>query len=156
MPRPCVPSHTSGPCHAQAAPERRPCSRFRPPRPALEPVQAAHCPGLPFRQLGFRLFSVPGPVWPEMWGEAYRAAGEGAGVEKANRNERPAGRGEGAREEALCSHALFSSPTGLVTNLGHSPTLTSEVTPSPHRVAKGRFNKSEGTRHVRGLGAGGR
>lgn len=119
----------------------------------MQPVQAAAARPEPragstvqasIPSAGFsRLFSVPGPAWPEMWGEAHRAAGEGAGVEEANRNERPAGRGEGAREEALSQAALFSSPTGP----GHEPAsathppLTSEVTPSP-QGSPGRFNKA--------------
>ena len=52
VPRPCVPSHTPGPCHSQVAPERRPCSQFQPPRPALSCVQAA-LSGPPSRQLCF-------------------------------------------------------------------------------------------------------
>ena len=90
-----------------------------------------------------RLFSDPGPTWPEMWGEAHREAGEGAGVEDASRNERPVGRGEGSREEALSQATLFSSPTGP----GHEPAsathppLTSEVTPLP-QGSPGRFNKA--------------
>lgn len=66
-------------------------------------------------------------------------------MEEASRNERPAGRGEGARGEALSQPTLFSSPTGP----GHEPAsaiyppLTSEVTPSP-QGSTGRFNKVGG------------
>lgn len=92
-----------------------------------------------------RLFSVLGPAWPEMWGQAHRAASERAGVEEASRNERPAGRGESASEEALSQATLFSFRTGP----GHEPAsaihppLTSEVTPFP-QGSTGKFNKVGG------------
>lgn len=118
----------------------------------MQPVRASvarpePCAGSTVRSsipsAGFsRLFSVPGPAWLEMWGEAHREAGDGAGAEDASRNERPVGRGEGSREEALSQATLFSSPTGP----GHEPALathpplTSEVMPSP-QGSPGRFNK---------------
>lgn len=119
----------------------------------MQPVRASvarpePCAGSTVRSsipsAGFsRLFSVPGPAWLEMWGEAHREAGDGAGAEDASRNERPVGRGEGSREEALSQATLFSSPTGP----GHEPALathpplTSEVMPSP-QGSPGRFNKA--------------
>lgn len=120
------PVTAQSPVTSQAASERWPCSRpglSCPSRAAgtQQPVQAQVFQASLLLAGFSRLFPVPGPAWTDMWGQAHTAAAGNVGVERASRNERPAGRGEGCQGGSLI--------TGLSVLISHGAWARTSLRP---------------------------